>query len=55
MGDKIVFLTGESDLAVIDKTGENFQIINEIPGACMEAKWSRDGKYILYCRALFYM
>jgi Tol biopolymer transport system component len=54
-GDKIVFLTEDSDLAVIDKTGENFQIINEIPGACMEAKWSRDGKYILYCRALFYM
>jgi len=54
-GDRIVFITEDSDLAVIDKNGENFKIINEIPGACKEPRWSNDGNYILYCRALFYL
>lgn len=54
-GDKIVFITDDSDVAVIDKNGENFKIINEIPGACKEPIWSNDGNYILYSRALFYL
>ena len=53
-GDKIVFVTEESNLAIIDKNGDNYKIINEIPGACMEPKWSNDGNYILYYRAIFY-
>ncbi len=52
-GDKIVFVTEESNLAIIDKNGDNYKIINEIPGACMEPKWSSDGNYILYYRAKF--
>jgi Tol biopolymer transport system component len=54
-GDRIVFITEDSDLAVIDRNGENFEIINEIRGACLEPRWSDDGKYILYCRAIFYL
>ena len=54
-GDKIVFVTDYSDLAIVDKTGENYKVINEIPGACMEPKWSPDGRYILYYRAVFYL
>lgn len=53
-GDKIVFVTEESNLAIIDKNGDNYKIINEISGACMEPQWSNDGNYILYYRALFY-
>lgn len=53
-GDKIVFVTEVSNIAIIDKNGDNYIIINEIPGACMEPKWSNDGKYILYYRAIFY-
>lgn len=54
-GDKIAFITTDINLAVIDRNGENYKIINVFPEACMEPKWSNDGKYILYCRALFYM
>jgi Tol biopolymer transport system component len=54
-GDKIAFITGDSDLGVIDRNGENFKIINEIPGACKEPQWSNDGNYILYTRAIFNM
>ncbi len=54
-GQRIVFITENSDLAVIDKNGENYRVINEIPGACMEPKWSHDGKYILYYRAIYYL
>lgn len=53
-GDKIVFVTEDSNLAIIDKNGDNYRIINEIPGACMEPKWSNDGNYIIYYRAIFY-
>ncbi len=53
-GNKIVFVTKESNLAVIDKSGVNYKIINKISGACMEPLWSNDGNYILYYRALFY-
>lgn len=51
-GDKVVFVTENSDLAIIDKTGDNYKIINELPGACHDPQWSSDGKYILYGRAI---
>lgn len=54
-GDKIAFITDNSDLAIIDKTGDNYKIINKISQNCMEPKWSPDGKYILYYRAVFYL
>ena len=53
-GEKIAFVTEDSDLAVIDRNGGNYKTINKIPGACMEPKWSNDGNYILYYRAVFY-
>ncbi|MFB6341066.1 hypothetical protein ACE1ET_05070 [Saccharicrinis sp. FJH62] len=53
-GDKIAFVTEGSNLAMIDRNGENYKVINEIPGACMTPIWSNDGNYILYYRALFY-
>ncbi len=52
-GDKIAFLTEDKDLAVIDRNGENYKIINVLPGACVEPKWSDDGNYILYSRVVF--
>ncbi len=54
-GDRIVFITANSDVVVIDRDGKNYKIINEIPGACMQPVWSADGNYILYYRAIFYM
>ncbi len=53
-GKQITFITDNSNLAIIDINGNNYRIINEIPGACMEPLWSPDGKYILYYRAVFY-
>jgi Tol biopolymer transport system component len=53
-GEKIVFVTDDSNLAIIDKNGGNYKIINEISGACMDPEWSDDGNYILYYRAVFY-
>jgi Tol biopolymer transport system component len=52
-GDKIAFITTDINLAVIDRNGKNYKIINAIHGACMEPKWSNDGNYILYARASF--
>jgi Tol biopolymer transport system component len=52
-GDKIAFITEDNNLAVIDRSGENYKIINVTPGACVEPKWSNDGNYILYSRVLF--
>ncbi len=52
-GDKIVFVTEESNLAIIDKNGNNYKIINEISDACWKPQWSNDGNYILYYRAFY--
>ncbi len=54
-GDRIVFITEDSDVATINKNGGNYKILNEIPGACLEPKWSHDGNYILYYRAIYYL
>ena len=54
-GERIVFVTEGLDLAIIDKDGSNYKKINEIPGACMEPKWSSDGKYIVYYRAVYFL
>ena len=54
-GNNIVFVTDDSNLAIIDKNGKNYKIINEIPEACMDPIWSNDGNYILYYRAIFYI
>ena len=53
-GTKIAFITENSDLAVIDIDGDNYKVLNNIPGACMKPIWSPDGKYILYNRVLPY-
>jgi Tol biopolymer transport system component len=53
-GTQLTFVTEDSNLAIIDKTGENYKLINEVPGACLDPIWSNDGKYILYYRAIFY-
>lgn len=53
-GTKIAFITEDSDLAIIDIDGENYKVLNNIPGACMMPIWSPDGKYILYNRAIYY-
>lgn len=53
-GTKIAFITENSDLAVIDIDGDNYKVLNNIPGACMTPIWSPDGNYILYNRAIFY-
>jgi Tol biopolymer transport system component len=47
-GTKIVFLTENSDLAIINLDGSNYHIINEISGVYISPVWSPDGKYILY-------
>jgi Tol biopolymer transport system component len=54
-GDKIAFITVNSDVVVIDTNGENYEIINKLPGACMGPTWSNDGNYILYYRAIINM
>ncbi len=53
-GTQIAFINEDSNLALIDIDGNNYKIINDIPGACMNPVWSPDGKYILYYRAIFY-
>jgi len=53
-GNKLVFVTEDSNIATTDQNGEDYRIINEIPGACMQPIWSPDGNYILYYRAIFY-
>ena len=53
-GKQITFITDNLNVAIIDLTGDNFHIINDIPGACIEPEWSPDGKYILYYRAIYY-
>jgi Tol biopolymer transport system component len=55
MGNMITFINENSDLAIVDKNGENYRIINEIPGACINPIWTSDGKFILYYRAIFYL
>lgn len=50
-GTKIVFVTENSDLAIINSDGSNYHIINEIPGVYASPVWSPDGKYILYSYA----
>lgn len=54
MGNTITFITENSNLAIVEKDGDNYRIINEIPGACMNPLWSSDGKFILYYRAIFF-
>jgi Tol biopolymer transport system component len=53
-GNRIAFINENSDLAIIDVTGENYRVLNTIPGACLQPVWSPDGKYILYNRAVYY-
>jgi Tol biopolymer transport system component len=52
MGNMITFINENLDLAIVDKNGENYRIINEIPGACIKPIWTSDGKFILYYRAI---
>jgi len=54
LGNMITFINENSDLAIVDRNGENYRIINEIPGACIKPIWTSDGKFILYYRAIFY-
>jgi len=51
-GKYIAFVNEDSNLAVIDSDGNNYHIINDLPGACLDPVWSSDGKYILYNRAI---
>jgi len=53
-GNAVTFITENSNLAIVDKDGGNYRVINEIPGACMSPVWSPNGKFILYYRALLY-
>ena len=53
--DKIAFVNEDNNLVLINANGENYSIVNEIPGACMNPCWSNDSRYIIYYRALFYL
>jgi hypothetical protein len=53
-GQQVAFVTEASNLAIVNIDGNNYHIINELPGACMGPVWSSDGKYILYNRAVLY-
>lgn len=50
-GNKVTFINQDGDLAICDITGQNYKVVNNLPGACLEPSWSEDGKYILYYRA----
>jgi Tol biopolymer transport system component len=53
-GNQIAFITESSNVAIVDKSGLNYKVINEKLNYCMNPLWSNDGKYILYYRAVFY-
>lgn len=50
-GNQVAFVNQNGDLGICDITGQNYKVLNDLPGGCMEPSWSDDGRYILYYRA----
>jgi Tol biopolymer transport system component len=50
-GNQVAFINQDGDLGICDMTGQNYKVLNNLPGGCLEPSWSDDGRYILYYRA----